>query len=294
MDAGEDLEAFIENQDHVAVELVTVTCAGDCVDVVAVARGGFPPYTFLWEDGSTSAARTLCPDATTAFSVSATDAGITSGEFTRDPETVQASVTAEVFECPGDGGAPPADLCLMNPSIEGTPRWPFLGPFDAVAWDACTGVSALGTLVGNATISSGTTTLPIPTDGATYGVIAQDSGFGGRGVLAQQLCEPVPAGATVSFLVDIARADDSGAGSVAAQQAIVEVWGGQTRCTEAELLWTSPPLSTEWSKFCVTLTPDDTVTSISFRLLGDGGELFTGLSTVAIDNLMPVPACAQL
>jgi hypothetical protein len=48
-----------------------------------------------------------------------------SPEFKRDPQTAQAKVTAEVLECPGDGspgdgGPGKAELCLQNPSFEGT------------------------------------------------------------------------------------------------------------------------------------------------------------------------------
>jgi hypothetical protein len=106
------LSAHIE-QDHLTVELVTLACGGGCADVVAVAKGGFPPYSFAWEDGSTDPSRRVCPTSTTHYRVSVTDAGETSGELTQAPETADAELTADVVVCPVDAGspapAPPAD-----------------------------------------------------------------------------------------------------------------------------------------------------------------------------------------
>src|SRR5690349_12026683 len=63
-------------QHHAAVRFVTLRCAGDCADVVAVATGGNGPYTYLWEDGSTDPARHVCPTATTDYRVTAEDTPI--------------------------------------------------------------------------------------------------------------------------------------------------------------------------------------------------------------------------
>jgi len=93
-------------REAVAVEIVTVQCAGECVDVEAVARGGFPPYAYAWEDGSTDPTRRLCPRATTPFTVAATDSGLDSPEFQLKPSTAKSTVTAEVLAC-ADAGARP-------------------------------------------------------------------------------------------------------------------------------------------------------------------------------------------
>jgi hypothetical protein len=45
------LDAYIE-QDTVAVNVVTLSCTGDCATVQAVGLGGDPPYTYVWENGS--------------------------------------------------------------------------------------------------------------------------------------------------------------------------------------------------------------------------------------------------
>lgn len=95
------LEASIE-QDHVVVTFVTLSCAGECAAVQAVASGGHPPYTYAWDDGTTSASRQVCPTASTSYGVQVTDTGST-GEFARPAETVHVPLTADVLACP-DGG----------------------------------------------------------------------------------------------------------------------------------------------------------------------------------------------
>jgi hypothetical protein len=99
-------DAHIE-RDHVAVTFVTLSCSGACADVEAVGTGGYPPYTVVWSDGSTSATRHFCPAASTQYGVDVTDKG-TTGELARAPETVKATLTADVVACP-DGGAAPTD-----------------------------------------------------------------------------------------------------------------------------------------------------------------------------------------
>jgi hypothetical protein len=98
-------DAYIE-QNHVTVTIVTLTCAGPCADVEAVATGGQPPYTFAWDDGSTSASRQVCPSSSTRYVVKVTDTA-TVGELARAGQTVQVPLTADVIACP-DGGEPEA------------------------------------------------------------------------------------------------------------------------------------------------------------------------------------------
>jgi hypothetical protein len=94
-------DAHIE-QGQVAVKLVTLSCSGDCATVEAVGTGGYPPYTFAWDDGSTNPVRQVCPTATARYSVTVADTGA-AGEFPRPAETAQASVTADVLACPDAG-----------------------------------------------------------------------------------------------------------------------------------------------------------------------------------------------
>jgi hypothetical protein len=97
----EPLDAHVEQND-VTVTFVTLSCASACADVEAVGTGGHPPYTFTWDDGSTTATRQVCPASTTRYSLKVTDTG-TSGEFPRPAETVQVPLTADVIACPGGG-----------------------------------------------------------------------------------------------------------------------------------------------------------------------------------------------
>ena len=104
--AAGPLEASIEQND-VAVKIVTLSCAGDCADVKAVATGGHPPYTFKWDDGSTNPSRRVCPTSTTSYLLNASDTG-TTGEVPRPAQTVEVPLTADVLSCP-DGGATACD-----------------------------------------------------------------------------------------------------------------------------------------------------------------------------------------
>jgi hypothetical protein len=90
------------------VKIVTLSCAGKCATVQAVATGGNPPYAYAWDDGSTNPVRQLCPTADTSYAVQATDTG-ESGEIYRASQTARASVAAEVLACP-DGGEPDAQV----------------------------------------------------------------------------------------------------------------------------------------------------------------------------------------
>ena len=102
---GAGLEAWIEHE-RAATQVVAVGCDGECVEVQAAARGGFPPYAFVWEDGSTGATRKLCAEQTAKFTVAVTDSGLASGEFMRPPRTVTSTITAEVRACSDGGGGP--------------------------------------------------------------------------------------------------------------------------------------------------------------------------------------------
>jgi hypothetical protein len=98
------LSAHIE-RDKLAISIVTLACAGDCADVVAVATGGNAPYAFTWDDGSTRPERRVCPTSNTTYSVSVTDTGFASAEFNSAAQTVVAPLTAEVLQCPDAGAA---------------------------------------------------------------------------------------------------------------------------------------------------------------------------------------------
>jgi hypothetical protein len=101
-DAGQaDFDAYID-QGQVAVKFITLSCSGDCATVEAFGTGGYPPYTYAWDDGSTSATRRVCPTSSANYSVKVTDSG-TAGEVARPAQTVQVPLTADVLTCPDAG-----------------------------------------------------------------------------------------------------------------------------------------------------------------------------------------------
>lgn len=113
---GNALTVRIEDVDQLVIEMITLSCAGDCADVMAVATGGNPPYAIRWEDGSTDPARTVCLDAATTLEVRVTDTGIRAEEFSYEPHTVTRELSAAVLDC-SDAGAPDASPC--EPRDEG-------------------------------------------------------------------------------------------------------------------------------------------------------------------------------
>jgi hypothetical protein len=97
------LDAHIE-QHGIAITFITLTCAGPCADVEAVATGGTAPYSFKWDDGTIGPSRRLCPKSDSTYAVTVADTGST-GEVTRAPQAVTVSLPARVVVCP-DGGVP--------------------------------------------------------------------------------------------------------------------------------------------------------------------------------------------
>ena len=190
------LAADIENREGVALDVVTVACAGECFEVVAVARGGYPPYSYPWEDGSTSAVRRLCPDASQAFEVKATDRGYESEEFKRASETVTAAVTAEVLACP-DAGVPDAATPQPDAGADAGPnrgstgnRSAFRTARSKMRAAANYGATARPPLSARASPSS--TGDPDAPDGMYY--VSLDPEPGRPVTISVPLCEPIKTG----------------------------------------------------------------------------------------------------
>jgi hypothetical protein len=266
------------------VELIPLRCDGECADVEVVATGGNPPYTFRWQDGSTAAQRHVCPSASRTLLVSATDSALDTPEFHRAAQTVSANVTFAVLACPDAG--PAQTLCIGNPSFEGVVTPDQFSAFDAPPWNSC----YTGGFITYAAIADPTLwpfqnwTFPKAADGATYLALGQQGPAFGRA--SQVLCEPIRAGASRSFRVDLARAISSQS-ALEAQDQVMQVLGG-SECGEGELLWTSPQLSVDWTNYCVTVTPQHDVASLGFRPLGSAGGSMEGL----VDHIVPVASCA--
>jgi hypothetical protein len=263
------------------VDIVTIACGETCAEVEAVVMGGYKPYSFTWEDGSTNPVRRICPSALTEYEVSVTDAGAGSGEFPRPPQTVKARVSSEVLECPPDAGppdtgVPPTGLCVDNPSFEGTPGLTEFTGFTAPPWVICDppgspdirndaiGWSAPGQL---------------PTHGATYLEILW-LGAAWRETLSAPLCAPLVSGREYSFKIDL-----SWQGWVeGASAGRLEIWASSASCGEEQLLWTSPRLPQTWQNYCVTFTAQQAFTHLQLKPT----EQRTG---VLADNIVPVARC---
>jgi hypothetical protein len=279
------LDAYVE-QDHVTVTFVTLSCSDACATVEAVGTGGYLPYTFRWDDGSTTATRQVCPTSSTNYSVKVADTG-TSGEFPRAPETVQVPLAANVIACP-DGGSADAGsggLCLSNPSFEGAAS--FTTSFTAPPWANCAPPYADDVWILNASTPiavPGGSQLPglAATDGDTYLAVDSNAETVGFQAASEPLCAPLQAGVSYSLELDIASPT---AGNPNLAPGALKIYGGTTSCSQAEVLWTSPVAGSTWGTFCATFTPTHETTYLSLQ----GAS--TASSYIYVDHLVPVAAC---
>jgi hypothetical protein len=282
------LDAQVE-QNGVGVQVVVVQCSGGCADIEAVATGGNPPYTFAWSDGPTTAARHVCPAANASYQVQVTDTAST-GELPHSAQTAVARATANVLQCP-DASTSGSALCITNGSFEGTPEtieaFDTIPVFEAPPWDSCetnnsTYSDSTPDIVGPQTLPNyGSGALPAPTDGSTYAHLGYQAPL--HEYVSQKLCSPMAAGGAYSFTVDMA----SRAGTLPAQ---IQVYGSTSDCSRQELLWTSPVLPTQWTRYCVTLRPTADAAYITL----DPNGASTSPADVAfalVDNLTPVDRC---
>jgi hypothetical protein len=279
------LAAHIE-QNHVTVTFVTLSCAGLCADVEAVATGGNPPYSYAWEDGSTSAERHVCPSSSTSYLATVTDTAIP-GELGRPAQSARAPLTANVLACP-DGGTPGdagSDLaCLSNPSFEGVAA---NDAVNAPPWVAC----------GNqATIVNPSLPLPAqpllqPTDGNTALFLRATEGVPPPGAVSEPLCAPMHAGVQYPLTLDIASTPESTFAGTAPPEGL-QIWGGSSSCAEGELLWSSPLGGASWTHDCATLLPTTEVTYLTLVAYqaADAGPALA-LGNLQADHMVPVAVC---
>lgn len=104
------LEVEVQDVEGMTIEIVTLRCSGECADIEAVARGGNPPYTFEWQDGSREPARRVCLSGDAQLVVEVTDTAIAVEELGYEARTVQAEVTVDVLECEDGGVGPDASV----------------------------------------------------------------------------------------------------------------------------------------------------------------------------------------
>jgi hypothetical protein len=288
------LTVNVEDIEGIEIELVTISCAGDCVHVVAVAHGGLPPYRFAWEDGVTNHERALCLDASTTLEVSVTDTGIDAGEFVYEAQTAKTELIARVLECP-DGGvidlpqpdAAVADanwrqgVCISNGSFKAdvTGAAETQG-FHADAWQSCTSTPDILTLRELEAIAPSTDVSVRwpPTDGDTYLSLLGDSAE----AVGHALCVPLEAGERYGLQLD--------AHQTTGNPTQLLLYGSNAGCASSQLLWQSTELIDEWRTQCITFTADATITHIRLEAV----ELVNfglGPGRVLVDNVMNAGWC---
>ncbi|MDB4988622.1 MAG: hypothetical protein JWN04_3800 [Myxococcaceae bacterium] len=276
LDAGAGLDAAATID-----VVVTVRGSGGCTacfELLAQGVGGRGPYSFEWEDGLRAAARTVCPGASgTPISVVAQDAdGLRSDAHIALLESSDAS-------CP----LPPPQLCLQNPSFEGTPtvNTGSAGEFDALPWSACSNPSMTNVPdVVNDTIPQTLAAVPKASDGMTFLGLPEGQ------QASQRLCESIEGGSTVSLQLDASRIYIGGDVVPDTELAFLELWGGvASACSQRELLWASPPLSRSWQTYCVELRPQQFTDNLTLRANSNGA--LPTLIYVIVDHLVPVSRC---
>ena len=111
---GGALSATLDDSTGHVLTSASVICAGECLDIQAVAKGGRPPYTYKWNDGTTTAKKHTCPTANTTVSVVVTDSpGV--GEVPVPAQSTTAKLSVDVQDC-SDASlpVPPSDAGLTG------------------------------------------------------------------------------------------------------------------------------------------------------------------------------------
>jgi hypothetical protein len=258
--AASAFDAHIEEK-GITVSIVAVECSGGCVTVQAVATGGHPPYSFDWDDGSTSATRTICPRADAQYDVKVSDTA-TTGELGKPAQTLTVPLRADVIAC-ADAGA-----------TDGGAR----GACDSVAASfVATGANPSGAWSYGYTASLGSAFVKYPAffDGAVdAGAFAQVAQWMDPSV-ATAYSGPVP---DVCFNpTSTAEQPPNGIGATwTVQPGQLVMWPGSPPTSEYSVTrWTAPRAGT----FTVNATfegVDDPVSTTEVHVQHDGADLPSG------------------
>ena len=271
---------------EVQLAVKSVAC-GRCFVLVASGSGGSPPYSYEWEDGSSSRERRVCAGVE-GFVVSIIAIDAAAARSVDYVAHFQADAEAGLGCEDSDAGAgnEGAVLCLANPSFEGSPAINTGQTFDAAPWTSCTDASAANTNntpdIANATLDPVMGLPPTATDGATYLTL------NGGEQTAQKLCRALTPLSKVSLELDAVHFGfGNGAGN---REMVLQVWGGLAAdCSSRQLLWASGALDTAWTRFCVTLEPTQYMDQLILRAETPTPGL--GANFAAVDNLHPIDAC---
>jgi hypothetical protein len=268
--AGDDLL-------DVTLTVRSVDC-GSCFDLVASPKSGVPPYSYEWEDGSNSPSRRVCVGAIELEVWVVVEDG--SGARSVVHSALLQTETGDVSGCAPS--ARQAQMCLDNPSFEGTAALNTGMNFDAMPWSACFD-PASETVSNTPDIASNeldwtAVVAPLPRNGMTYLALATAE------QASQALCEPLGPRSTTKLTLDAMRLDLGGT------DMFLQIWGGvSSNCSQRQLLWVSPALSTSWETHCVTLEPREYMDQITLRAETPMPTL--AASFLVVDNLQPVDEC---
>lgn len=262
---------------EVQLTVKAVDC-GSCFDLAASPKGGVPPFRYEWDDGSNSPNRRVCVGSIdlSVWVVVQDATGARSNAHSALLQTDNGDVS------PCGPSTRPSQMCLTNPSFEGTPAINTGGNFDASPWSTC--IDAAADPVPNTPdiASNGldwtAVVAPLPRDGETYLALNTSE------QASQELCEPLTARSTTKLRLDAMRLDLGGAAM------FLQIWGGlASSCSQRQLLWVSPALNTSWETYCVTLEPREYMDLLTLRAQTPMPTL--AASFMLVDNLLPVDEC---
>jgi hypothetical protein len=269
-----------ESEELLEVQLtVKAVDCGSCFDLLASPKGGVPPFLYEWDDGSNSPSRRVCVGSIDLNVWVIVEDG--TGARSNAHSALLQTDNGDVSPCGPSTHA--AQMCLMNPSFEGTPALNTGTMFDAVPWSACFD-SSTDTVSNTPDVASNgldwtTMVAPLPVDGDTY------LALGTAEQASQQICEPLTARSTTKLRLDAMRLDLGGG------DMFLQIWGGvSSSCSQRQLLWVSPALSTTtWETHCATLEPREYMDLITLRAETPMPTLAANF--MLVDNLMPVDEC---
>ena len=114
--AQPSLQVDVRDAAGAPLQNVTLPCSQACVEVMAVAHGGYPPYQFAWEDGTTNPERKICAGTVSPIRVRVTDSALDAGEFRHDAQQVMAELTVQPEKCPDvtKGAGAQASTCRQS------------------------------------------------------------------------------------------------------------------------------------------------------------------------------------
>jgi hypothetical protein len=198
----------------------------------------------------------------------------------QDAATVGAAQAGASAQSLPSAAPIPADLCIENPSFEGTPA------LDSVpsGWTTCSGTPDLGPVAGSIMAASA---------GASYLQLQ-------AGQNTESVSAPVCAAARarpLRFQIDLGMLSPPltlVVGVIPPQELQLQLWGGREPCALDELLWASPVITrlNAWQSVCGTLEPQPELRFVTWRPVDISAPTLTIPSVsmlLTLDNLRDCP-----